>query len=905
MRRVLMTLECRNSPVALYPRDGFGRPWGWFGDTCPHGRTGGAGSTGVRRRARRGRGRARPGLRRGAAVAGGARVARAARLRRGGPRRARCAARGPADQGPASGGRPAPAQAPLRARDRRPLRARPRGQQPRGGLRRGAPHAGARLGPGRLSRHGDRAPDADPARAQAPAGRAPSAHDRLHTRAAWRHAHRRLRRGPAGGPQGLRRAGYVTSPETSGNAGEIRLLALGLALLDLALELLHDVGVAQRRDVAELAALGDVAQQAAHDLARACLGQVVGPDDALRPRELADPLGHMLADVADQLLGAVEVALQGHERRDRLAGVLVGLADARRLGHMLVADDRGLDLGRGHAVAGDVDHIVDAPDDPEVAVLVPAGRVADEVDVLAVLGPVRLDVALVVPVERAQHPGPRPAQSQVALLGAGVVGLLVDDLRLDARQRRAGRPRLHVLQPGQRGDEDRARLGLPPGVDNWAALAADHVVVPEPGLRVDRLSDRAEEAQAGEVVLLRMLDAPLHARADRRRGRVEDRDLVALDQVPPDVLVRVVRRALVHHRRAAVGQRPIDDVGVPGDPADVGRAPEDVGSRLEVEHHTVRVGDVRQVAPGGVQDPLRLGGRARRVEDVERVLGVQRLGRAFLVGRLHDLVVPDVAAVLHRRVVVGVADDDDLLERVELVHLLVDGLLDRGGLALATGAVDRHERLGLGDLHTLAHRRRGEAAEHDVVRRADAGAGEHRDDDLRDHRQEDADDVALLDALVLQRVGEALDVAVQVRVGDVALLALLATPVERHAIAVAGLDVAVDAVVGDVELAADEPLEERRVGLVEDRVPLLGPLERVGLLGPEALEVLGLLEDVRRADLRALAELVGRIEPLLLEERLESLLERLLFGRHAVSSLSPALEPDGLSRQRPDGQHRP
>jgi hypothetical protein len=79
--------------------------------------------------------------------------------------------------------------------------------------------------------------------------------------------------------------------------------------------------------------------------------------------------------------------------------------------------------------------------------------------------------------------------------------------------------------------------------------------------------------------------------------------------------------------------------------------------------------------------------------------------------------------------------------------------------------------------------------------------------------------------VVLERVGEALDVAVQVGVGDVALLALLAAPVERDAVAVAGLDVAVDAVVGDVELAADEPLEERRVGPVEHRVPLLVPVQ--------------------------------------------------------------------------------
>ena len=66
---------------------------------------------------------------------------------------------------------------------------------------------------------------------------------------------------------------------------------LRLQLLDLLLQALDHVGVAQRGDVAERAALGDVAQQPAHDLARARLRQVVGPDHALGARELADPLG--------------------------------------------------------------------------------------------------------------------------------------------------------------------------------------------------------------------------------------------------------------------------------------------------------------------------------------------------------------------------------------------------------------------------------------------------------------------------------------------------------------------------------------------------------------------------------------------------------------------------------------
>ena len=178
-------------------------------------------------------------------------------------------------------------------------------------------------------------------------------------------------------------------------------------------------------------------------------------------------------------------------------GVLVLLADHRGLGDLRVRHDRRLDLGRRHAVARDVEHVVDAPDDPEVAVLVLAGGVADEVDVAAELVPVGLDEAVVVAVERAQHARPRPAQREQPLVGAGVLAaLLVDHLRLDARQRARRRARLGLGDARQRRDHDVARLGLPPGVDDRAALAADHEVVPEPRLRVDRLADRARAAAA-------------------------------------------------------------------------------------------------------------------------------------------------------------------------------------------------------------------------------------------------------------------------------------------------------------------------------------------------------------------------------------------------------------------------
>ena len=73
-----------------------------------------------------------------------------------------------------------------------------------------------------------------------------------------------------------------------------------------------------------------------------------------------------------------------------------------------------------------------------------------------------------------------------------------------------------------------------------------------------------------------ILLAPAHEGADRRRRGVEDRHAVLLDDRPEAVLVGVVGRALVHHAGRAVGQRPVDDVAVAGDPADVGRAPVDV-----------------------------------------------------------------------------------------------------------------------------------------------------------------------------------------------------------------------------------------------------------------------------------------------------------------------------------------
>src|SRR5439155_3050922 len=57
-----------------------------------------------------------------------------------------------------------------------------------------------------------------------------------------------------------------------------------------------DLGVGQGRHVAQLPALGDVAEQPPHDLPRPGLRQVLGAAEALRTRDLPDHPGHVLPE---------------------------------------------------------------------------------------------------------------------------------------------------------------------------------------------------------------------------------------------------------------------------------------------------------------------------------------------------------------------------------------------------------------------------------------------------------------------------------------------------------------------------------------------------------------------------------------------------------------------------------
>ncbi len=238
-------------------------------------------------------------------------------------------------------------------------------------------------------------------------------------------------------------------------------------------------------------------------------------------------------------------------------------------------------------------------------------------------------------------------------------------------------------------------------------------------------------------------------------------------------------------------------------------------------------------------DALRLSGGPGRVEDEQRMLGVhpRRLAGIRLVR--DGIVPPNVAPGLHRDRRACALVDEYRLDALASAQRqrFVDDLLQRDLAAapeLPVGGDDGHRaRIDDAFLDALCR----EAAEHHRVRGADARACLHGDHRLDRHRHVDENAVTFLDALRLQRVREAADVVIELLVGDAGDRAVVGFEDDRD---LAGLrrEMPVEAVVRRVHFAVGEPLEERRVRLVERLRERLVPQElRARMLRPEALEV--------------------------------------------------------------------
>ena len=559
--------------------------------------------------------------------------------------------------------------------------------------------------------------------------------------------------------------------------------------------------------------------------------------------EQLDDLGeHFLFELRATFLGLDQRrVLQRREHDGLLTLELIGDADHGDLGDRRVRLHGFLDLAGAEAVAGDVDHVVGAPEDEVVAVVIAHGPVRGGVQQLLELAEVALHEALVVAVDRREAARrQRRHDDQHALLvrlGVGTGGF-VDDADVEAvvreaRRAEAVRLQVHARQVGQHRP---AGLGLPVVVDD---RHAERIADPARGRLIERLAGQEQVAQRREVVLAQVLRVLLLQHAHRGRRAEHRRDLVVLDDLPPDAGIGPRRQPLVDDGRHAVDQRAVDDVAVADDPADV-RGREHRLAGIGVVDVLHRRGERDAVAAGVALHALRRAGGAGGVEDVARLVrldpGHRHFGVEMLLAQRRVVGIPAFGDG-HLRVEAAV-DDQHVLRRVLGERAgLVDQVLVRHRLAVAHAGIggDEQLRLRIVDAHGEVVRR--EAAEHHRVHGPEARAGQHREQRLGDHRHVDDDAIALADAERSEDRRGAVDLAVQL--GERIRLRLFGfgRDVDQRRLIGARSQMTVDRVVAEVGLTADEPLAKRRSGIVEHLLRRLVPVDQAGLLAPEAFHV--------------------------------------------------------------------
>ena len=361
---------------------------------------------------------------------------------------------------------------------------------------------------------------------------------------------------------------------------------------------------------------------------------------------------------------------------------------------------------------------------------------------------------------------------------------------------------------------------------------------------IQALPGEKERAQAGGVVPAKKFAARIFLldRAERRWRREQHLDVVLGDHAPEAAGVRrPYRLALVNHRRASVQQRRVHDVRMAHCPPEIGGGPEHF-ARLHAEHGLHRPFQRHGVTTVVPHNALWRAGRARRIEDVERIGGGNRRA-AHGRGSGGQCMPIEVAARQAITRPLLPLQDDAMLGRVprELDRTVEQRLVRDDARALDTTACRKdHPGSRIVDAGRQLGRRK--AAEHHGVHGPDARARIHADERLDRHGHVDDDAITLADAECGEHAGECRDLVTQGRIRERAPGARDRTVVDdRELIRSAALDVVVDRVVAGVQLAAGEPRVERRAGIVDDALVRGAPLHGLRRPRPEGGRVRGRL----------------------------------------------------------------
>jgi len=217
-----------------------------------------------------------------------------------------------------------------------------------------------------------------------------------------------------------------------------------------------------------------------------------------------------------------------------------------------------------------------------------------------------------------------------------------------------------------------------------------------------------------------------HYRPQGGGGGVEDVDLILLHDIPEAVGVGVGGHTLENQAGGAQSQRPVDDIAVTGDPADIGGAPEGVFFS-NIEYPLEGLVAKKEIAGLSMQHPLGFAGAAAGVEDVEGVFGIHRLGLAIGLDifRRYLFMPPVVAASFHIYPDVGSPDDNHVFYVRACLGGDIGVVLTPDNTAATVVAVGTDKKFRTAVQNSIPQRLGAETAEDNAMDSPDSGAGQH------------------------------------------------------------------------------------------------------------------------------------------------------------------------------------
>ena len=436
-----------------------------------------------------------------------------------------------------------------------------------------------------------------------------------------------------------------------------------------------------------------------------------------------------------------------------------------------MAGNTFLDLPGTEPMASNVDHVVGASKDKEVTVFVANTPVKSAVNRLAGNAfPIGVDEAcIVLPDGLHEARRCRALDHHHAFfiwLGQLFAGHFMQNFHAVAIHGHTGTAELagFLIDPIGDGDDGPAGFGLPVVVDDGHIQA---LVDPACRRFVQRLTRQKQRAQAGQIVLFQQCRVLLAQHAHRRRRAEHGGDLVLLDQAPPDAAVRLAVHALrgqtfVQDARHACNQRPVNDVAVAHNPANV--AGGKIGFTCPAVKNVFHArGQGHGIAAGVALHTLGLAGGAAGVDGVADGRGVQPFA-GYL--RLHEFgaqVMPQQITARHQRHrrQLAVHQQHGLGLVAGQTNGLVKQRLVRNHLAAARTRIGTDDHARRCVFYAGGQRATRKPAEHHTVNRTYARAGKHGKCGFGNHRHVDQHPVALHHAHRFQAGGHALDFLVQ------------------------------------------------------------------------------------------------------------------------------------------------